>query len=110
MALCLNQLKAARELCLERVAAGEGTVEGWGGEGATSLDTRQLAEDLQVCCTVVKAFETEVGGGGRLCGGWLWTAGWPAESCIYVLACTCSSGEGEQPGQRLPAECLFAAA
>jgi hypothetical protein len=79
VALCLSQLRAARELCLERVASGEGTVESWGGDGATSLDARQLAEDLQVCCSVVKAFETEVGGGTRSALQWL--------LCCVVLGC-----------------------
>lgn len=82
VALCLSQLRAARELCLERVASGEGSVETWGSDGATAVDARQLAEDLQVCCSVVKAFETEVGGGmSRL----EWLLCWDA--CLGVLCC-----------------------
>jgi hypothetical protein len=75
VALCLAQLRSAREICLERVAGGDATLDalpgGEGGAGAP-LDCRQLAEDLQVCISVVKAFESEVSAGPAGAWGWGW--------------------------------------
>jgi hypothetical protein len=71
--MCLSQLRTAREICLERVAGGDASLDqlpGGGGSGeGEALDCRQLAGDLQVCISVVKAFESEVGGGAGDGGG-----------------------------------------